>query len=361
MSGARLQVDVSVPDRDVRARLEPAPGRITAIIGPNGAGKSTVLGAVSGLVPAQGSVRCDDRELLALPAHRRRAVLLQQRPALFAHLTVERNVAFGPRAHGIRGGQARAQAQAVLERLALRHLAQRRPATLSGGQAQKVALARALAVAPDALLLDEPLAALDAEAASSVRAVLAAELAGRTTLLVTHDLLDVLALADDVAVMEAGRVIGHGSREQMLRRPPTAFAAHLVGRIRVPGTFRDGGVQAGTLHVQGVPDEGLRDGAPAVALIDPAQVRLVASEGSAIGSERATAVERPVEVPVESIGRSGSRVLLQGGGVGVLIDPASPATPMPRLGEPMRLLLDPHSTPIYADEHGSSPRSEPAR
>nr|WP_275405020.1 ATP-binding cassette domain-containing protein [Sediminihabitans luteus] len=221
--------------------LDVAPGEVVAVLGPNGAGKSTLLQAVAGVLPRS---RHDDVRLVldgaAPPSapHRRRVAWLSQRPLLLDHLRVLDNVAFGPRARGASRREARAAAREALVAVGAEHLTDRRPGALSGGQAQRVAIARALATDPRVVLLDEPLASLDVEVAQAVRATLQAAQAARprTTLLVTHDLLDVLLLADRAVVLDHGRVVEDAPARELLTRPRSAFAARLAGVNLLTGT-----------------------------------------------------------------------------------------------------------------------------
>ena len=226
----RLTVDLRVPERGVAAAFEVHSGATLAIVGPNGAGKSTLVQAIAGLIDSQGTVALDGRRLDGLPPERRRVGLVFQDYLLFPHLSVLENVAFGPRAQGRR--DARAVASAQLDRLGIADLASRQPAQLSGGQSQRVALARALVADPQVLLLDEPLAALDVEVRDEVRAELREHLArfDGVTLVVTHDLEDVAALARDVLVLEAGGVTQRGTVRGLIRAPATAYAERLVAR-----------------------------------------------------------------------------------------------------------------------------------
>jgi molybdate transport system ATP-binding protein len=288
-----LAADLRVPGRGVAVALQVPAGRTLAMVGPNGAGKSTVLAAVAGLLPdAAGSVLIDGRQVGRQPAHRRRTALLDQDALLFGHLSVLDNVAFGPRAAGAGRRQARALAAQWLDRAGAADLADRRPATLSGGQAQRVALARALAADPQVLLLDEPLAALDVGAAGQLRTLLQEVLADRTCLLVTHELLDVLLLADEVAVLVDGSVVEQGPVAEVLGRPRSAFAAELAGLNLLPGVA----VAAGTVRtavgdLDGVADAPLPTGAAVLVTFPPAAVHLAPDTAGAGHRAAVTAVE----------------------------------------------------------------------
>ncbi|PPK93214.1 molybdate transport system ATP-binding protein [Kineococcus xinjiangensis] len=279
MSG--LQVRAEVPARGVELDLSVAPGEVVAVLGPNGAGKSTLLALVAGLLrPARGRVVLDGTVLVDtaagvwVPAHRRGAALLAQEPLLFPHLSAAGNVAFGPRARGAGRRAARVEAQRWLAAVGAVDLAARRPGELSGGQAQRVALARALAARPQLLLLDEPLAALDVGAAAALRGLLRRVLReGRPALLVTHDPLDALALADRALVLEAGRVVEDGPAREVLTSPRTEFAARLAGLCLVRGRAVAGGLELpdGTV-LGGVLEPGCRPGEEAVAVFGPGAV-----------------------------------------------------------------------------------------
>ncbi|NEK87420.1 ABC transporter ATP-binding protein [Blastococcus saxobsidens] len=235
---------------DLAVDVEVADGEVLAVLGPNGAGKSTLLRVLAGLLPPDGgSVVVDGRTWdgagVHLEAHRRSVGMVFQDALLFPHLTVADNVAFGLRTRGTGKGPARAAADAWLERVGLPGAGSRRPAELSGGQAQRAALARALVGDPAVLLLDEPLSALDARTRLVVRAELRrhlAEFAG-STVLVTHDPVDALALADRVVVVEEGRVVQSGTPEEIARRPRTDYVARLVGLSLLPGTGEGGQVR----------------------------------------------------------------------------------------------------------------------
>ncbi|WP_432705520.1 ABC transporter ATP-binding protein [Actinoallomurus iriomotensis] len=212
--------------------LEAAEGEVVALLGPNGAGKSTALRALAGLLPlSEGHIRVHGEEWRDRPADRRPVGMVFQDYLLFPHLTALDNVAFGPRCQGVRKGEARRLASEWLSRVGLADHAGRRPRTLSGGQAQRVALARALAVRPRLLLLDEPLSALDVDTRREIRAGLRRHLAefDGASLLVTHDPLDAMALADRLIVVEDGRVVQEGTPAHVARHPRTDYVARLVG------------------------------------------------------------------------------------------------------------------------------------
>lgn len=279
-SPALALVDATVAARGVRLSLEVAPGTVLGIVGPNGSGKSTLMQLVTGqLRPDAGAVRLQGVVVSGpgshVPTHRRQVALLAQRPLLFPHLTVLANVAFGPRARGVRRAAADARARAELDAVGCGELANRLPAQLSGGQQQRVALARALAIDPDVVCLDEPLASLDVSVAPAIRQILAERLRGRTTLLVTHDLLDLWTLADNVAVLEAGRIAAIGPAHAMLTRPASPFVASLAGVNLLAGTaVGPDELEAGGVRIVGLAAEPLRPGEGALATIDPAAVGL---------------------------------------------------------------------------------------
>lgn len=230
----RVRRDAFALDLDLRVE----PGEVVALLGPNGAGKSTALRSLAGLLSLDGGTITLGDEVLAdasrgwhqQPYARRIGVVFQDY-LLFPHLSVLDNVAFGPLARGASKAEARSRAASWLARMDIAELASARPRSISGGQAQRVALARALATEPELLLLDEPLAALDARTRLLVRGELRRHLAdyAGATLVVTHDPVDAAVLADRLVVIEAGRVVQEGPPLAVARRPRTDYVARLVG------------------------------------------------------------------------------------------------------------------------------------
>jgi molybdate transport system ATP-binding protein len=236
MLDAHVRLHVGELSLNVRLRAEP--GQLVVLVGPNGAGKTTLLRALAGLVPMDegrislnGDVLEDTARGIGVPTERRPVGMVFQNYLLFPHLSVIENVAFGLRARGVPRTEARLQAAGWLERIGLSAKAEAKPPSLSGGQAQRVALARALATSPSLLLLDEPLAALDAPARAEVRRDLRRHLATfqGVRLLVTHDPLEAIALADRILVMEDGEIIQSGDVAEVTARPRSRYVAEFVG------------------------------------------------------------------------------------------------------------------------------------
>ncbi|CAM3480958.1 ABC transporter ATP-binding protein [Streptomyces albus] len=209
------------------------PGEVMALLGPSGSGKTTALRAVAGFVrPAAGRVLIGDRDVTGLPPHARDVGMVVQSYALFPHMRVADNVAFGLKARRTPRGEIAARVAEALEMVGMADYARRHPRELSGGQQQRVAIARALAVRPGVLLLDEPLSALDARLRSGMLAELDRlhrELPDVSVLYVTHDQVEALTLADRVAVMDRARLREVGTPEQLYRAPRRTFTADFVG------------------------------------------------------------------------------------------------------------------------------------
>jgi molybdate transport system ATP-binding protein len=275
---ARLALRLGSLDLDVE--LVAQPGELLALLGPNGAGKSTVLRALAGLVPLdRGRITIDDMvvdepaaDVFVEPEHRPIGVVFQDY-LLFDQMSVLENVAFGLRARNVPKREARAQAADWLERVGLTGYATQRPRALSGGQAQRAALARALAVAPRLLLLDEPLAALDVGTRAAVRRDLRRFLDSfeGMRILVTHDPVDAYALADRVAILEEGRIVQSGTLADVTAHPRSRYVADLVGVNLFAGAVHDGVLttDAGAVVVVADAEPG-----PAYAVIRPHSITL---------------------------------------------------------------------------------------
>lgn len=275
------QIAVRLGTLDVHADLDVKPGELVALLGPNGAGKSTVLRCLAGLEPIdEGRVVIDDvvvddpgSDTFVEPEARPIGFVFQNY-LLFEHMSVLENVAYGLRARNTPKAQARRSAREWLERVGLADYADERPRALSGGQAQRAALARALATDPRLLLLDEPLAALDAGTRSSVRRDLRRHLEtfDGMRILVTHDPVDAYALADRVAILDAGRIVQVGTLAEVAAHPRSRYVADLVGVNLVAGMVVDGALttNAGARVVVVDADPG-----PSFAVIRPSSIALV--------------------------------------------------------------------------------------
>ncbi len=276
-----IRFEATLTARNFDVALELAPGETLAVLGPNGAGKSTLLSIMAGLLrPDSGRASIGERTLFDLCAarprwaapHERGTALLAQEPLLFPHLSVLENVAFGPRSKGRTAADSRATARQWLAATDTGTLAAGRPGELSGGQAQRVAVARALAAGPELLLLDEPMAALDIHAAPLMRRLLKRVLEGRNAIIITHDVLDALMLADKVIIMEHGRISEAGATRDVLGRPRSRFAAGLSGLNLVTGAARGEGIDTPYGHISGIHEDELRDGDLAAATFPPSAV-----------------------------------------------------------------------------------------
>ncbi|MCH1405598.1 MAG: ABC transporter ATP-binding protein [Candidatus Nanopelagicales bacterium] len=278
------RIVTSVGDFHLDAQLACAPGETVALLGPNGAGKSMIVKAIAGLQPIErGCIRIDSTPVdepasttFIPPEHRRVGVVFQDY-LLFPHMSVRQNIEFGPRNLKVTG-----TTQPWIERLDLTELLERKPAQLSGGQSQRVAIARALATNPRALLLDEPLAALDAATKQEVRGQLRHFLTDfeHGTILVTHDPLDALVLADRIVVVEDGRVTQQGPTAEVASQPRTDYLAKVLGVNLLRGDVYEGVMtpDGGGFLVVSTDLEG-----PAVVVIRPQAITLHAKkpEGSA--------------------------------------------------------------------------------
>ena len=264
------------------------PGEVVALLGPSGCGKTTLLRVIAGFVrQAAGRVRVDGTAIDHLPANQRNIGIVFQNYALFPHMTVAENVAYGLRARGVRGPEIEAKVNRFLETVQLGAFRDRLPRQLSGGQQQRVALARALAVEPSILLLDEPFAALD----RNLRLDMQIEVKrlqrqlGLTTILVTHDQDEAMSVADRIAVMKKGKVEQFDSPVAIYDKPQTLFVNGFIGTTNLLGG-RIASVEAGTASVAldsgatvGLPASGLTAGTAVLLSVRPEQLVLSAVPG----------------------------------------------------------------------------------
>lgn len=295
-----LRFSATMASRGLDLRFEVPAGEVLAVLGPNGSGKSTTAAVATGLLhPDTALVQVGDRTLtdtargVCVPTHDRRVGLMLQDALLFPHMSVLGNVAFAASRHTDRT-HARQVARRWLEEIGVGDLADRAPGTLSGGQAQRVALARALAAEPEVLVLDEPLSGLDVAGAAAVRSALQSVVAadGRATVLITHDVLDVLALADRVLVLEGGTVAEAGAVADVMAAPRSRFGARIAGLNLVRGVLSGFGV-ARTADGQfwhGTASDQLTVGQQVVAVFAPAAVSVFRADphGSPRNSVRGT-------------------------------------------------------------------------
>jgi molybdate transport system ATP-binding protein len=304
-----LEATTRVGALELDVALDVEAGRCLALAGPSGAGKTSVLRIVAGLLrPRRGRVTCDGRVWLdtatgaSLPPEEREIGYLFQEHALFGHLSAWRNVAYP-----LRTRDRRARAVELLERFGVAHLADARPATLSGGERQRVAVARALARSPAALLLDEPLSALDTRSRAAGGRELAAVLAetGVPALLVTHDFTEAALLGDRVGVIDGGRVIQEGTAAELAASPASAFVADFTGAVVLTGTASAGAGGLTTVELDGggtvlstEPGEG-----PVAVSVYPWEIAL-----SAEGTARSGSAQNHLAVRVVSVTAVANRV-----------------------------------------------------
>ncbi|WP_407547774.1 ABC transporter ATP-binding protein [Streptomyces sp. Pv4-95] len=259
------------------------PGEVMALLGPSGSGKTTALRAVAGFVrPVSGRVLIGGRDVTALPPYKRGIGMVVQQYALFPHMKVAENVAFGLKAQKTPRAEIPGRVAEALEMTGMAAFAGRHPRELSGGQQQRVAIARALAIRPGVLLLDEPLSALDAQLRSGMLTELARlhrELPDVSILYVTHDQVEALTLADRIAVLDKARLRDCGTPQQLYRRPRTEFTASFVGTANLlPVTVRgDGSVDFAGRRLSAPTGLGIAEGATATLCLRPHLVGLGAS------------------------------------------------------------------------------------
>lgn len=288
-----LVMEARLAARHLDVSFSVSAGETLAVLGPNGAGKSTILGIIAGLIrPDTGHARLGSATLFDVgraarsswPApHQRGVSLLAQEALLFPHLSVLDNVAFAPKCAGHRTQAARAIARTWLSAVDAGDLEARRPADLSGGQAQRVALARALAAEPKLLLLDEPLAALDVARAPALRRLLRDVLTNRSAIIVTHEVLDALTLAEHIVVLNHGRIVEAGRTGEVLQQPRHPFTAQLTGLNLVTGKSTPEGLRSPEGWVL-FGTTAMPIGADAAAAFRPSAVTVHVHEPASVGT-----------------------------------------------------------------------------
>ncbi|MGO4403382.1 ABC transporter ATP-binding protein [Bosea sp. RAF48] len=332
----------SVAVDDVSLSVEQ--GESVALLGPSGCGKTTTLRMLAGLVaPDQGAISLDSTEITRLPPHRRNMGYVFQSYALFPHLSVARNIAFGLEERGVAKPEIVRRVDEALALVRLAGLGQRRPKELSGGQQQRVALARALVIRPSVLLLDESLSNLDAKLRDAMRHEIRSiqRSLGITTLFVTHDQVEALTMCDRIAVMHRGRIAQIGSAEDIYERPATRFVAEFVGRANVLPIQRDAQGRA-TVWGQAVPVEAAEN---ADLFVRPQRMRIApASEPGGEGMARLTGrVLRSVYVGDHV------EVLVEGGGGQLTVEMPS-GTAAPTEGAAVAVVWPRRESRIFACE-----------
>ena len=340
--------------------LDIAQGELVVLLGPSGCGKTTTLRMVAGFVDAsEGDVLLDGQSVLALPPHRRDMGLVFQSYALFPHMTVARNVAFGLEMRGVPRPARDARVAEMLRLTRLEPLAGRLPRSLSGGQQQRVALARALAIQPRVLLLDEPLSNLDA----ALRAEVGREIrllqreSGLTTVMVTHDQDEAMAMADRLVVMRDGRVQQAGTQEDLYERPATPFVAGFIGRSNmVPGTLAGGAVSAGGAVLRLA---GRYAGVGACTLaLRPERLQL-AAPGTGCGDGIVGCADGIVEL-ASYLGATREHLVRLGPDLRVVVrDPTADGGRLHRAGEPVALRWDAGAERLFDASDASLPPLPP--
>jgi putative spermidine/putrescine transport system ATP-binding protein len=266
--------------------LEIADGELVAFLGPSGCGKTTTLRMIAGFItPTVGSILIGDTDVTLLPVHKRNTGMVFQRYALFPHMTVAENVAFGLEMHKVPKSEREPKVRRVLDMVRMTELRDRYPRQLSGGQQQRVAIARALAIEPKVFLLDEPLSNLDAKLRLEVREEIRSlqQRLGLTTVFVTHDQEEALAIADRMAIMHDGKVQQVGAPGELYERPANLFVANFLGKMNVFAGRADAGNAFAAESGERIARNG--DGAATHLGVRPERVRLSAQAtgGNALG------------------------------------------------------------------------------
>jgi putative spermidine/putrescine transport system ATP-binding protein len=306
--GVHVRYDETDVVRDVH--LTVLPGEIVSLLGPSGCGKTTTLRAIAGfVVPDRGDIFVDGRRVTEVPPHRRDVGMVFQGYALFPHLSVFDNVAYGLRMRRVPRANIAERVERTLSLVKLRDYANRRPRQLSGGQQQRVAIARALVIDPKVLLLDEPLSNLDAKLRQEMRVEMRRLLksADTASIFVTHDQEEAMVISDRIVLMNHGEIVQHGSPFEIYHRPRSLFAAAFVGQANfLRGTVADVADEGlATVIVEGLPFRGiacgsLSSGSAATLVVKHERVRPVSNGAAGAGNA--------VECALESLSFTGANV-----------------------------------------------------
>ena len=332
--------------------VEFAEGSFTSLLGPSGSGKTTLLRIIAGFVtPDRGHVTIGGRDVTRTPVWARNIGMVFQSYALFPHMTVRDNVAFGLARRGVRGAAARKEVERALELVRLPSFGDRKPKQLSGGQQQRVALARAIVTRPDVLLLDEPLSALDRRLRQEMQVELLRiqRESGLTTIFVTHDQEEALTLSDTVAILDRGRIVQSGPPAEIYERPRTRFAASFLGDINILSGIAEGSairLQDGSRILT---DAHLEGGGPVTIGVRPEKI-FIENSGTAHPA-RSGATNRLEGVVTSSIyaGAALTYRVDAGGVIFQVFAQNGDAKPHKR-GDVVTLLWSPaHTVPIDAD------------
>nr|WP_242684933.1 ABC transporter ATP-binding protein [Microbacterium sp. SD291] len=334
--------------------LDIRPGEFLSLLGPSGCGKTTTLRMIAGFeYPDAGDIRISGRSVLDLPPYRREVNTVFQAYALFPHLTVAENVAYGLQQRRVPKAEQRERVSAALDMVQLRRFADRKPAQLSGGQQQRIALSRALINRPSVLLLDEPLAALDRQLREEmqVELKLLQSRLGTTFVFVTHDQAEALSMSDRIAVMRAGRIEQLGAPAAIYAEPASAYVASFIGQQNfLHGTVHASGDAVQTpLGVIGGRWSGgaVPAGQPAVAAIRPEFIRLEDAGAPGDGA-------RGVVLSVSHLGETLQVVVEAGAGLKLLVRTPAPAAPRLQPGDEIRCAWNRADVHLFAADGAPS-------
>jgi len=329
-------------------------GELFFLLGPSGCGKTTLMRMIAGLIePTVGNVRFDDRDVTAMPTSKRNTALVFQSYALWPHMTVAQNVAFGLDVRGTTAKEKQERVQDALEKVKLTDLANRKPTQLSGGQQQRVALARALVVEPDVLLLDEPLSNLDAKLRLEMRLEIRRICTETevTAVYVTHDQEEALSIADRIAVLNQGRVIQVGTPREVYHRPQSRFVADFLGRTNFIAATVEARADrmltldsaAGPLRSAAYPDN-TPTGGNVTCSVRPEAIR-IAPDGEAVNGRNQITARHSETI---FLGHLAQYILHTEDGTRVIVEELHPE-PRAWSSAPVTLTFDPGDLVVLAD------------